>query len=69
MAGPYYPLLLKAIEKEKVWGGRNLEQLLGKRLPPGARIGETWEAWEGCVIENGDQAGRALQSVMLISSR
>ena len=64
MVRPYYPLLLKAIEKEKVWGGRNLERLLGKRLPPGARIGETWEAWEGCLIGNGDHAGRTLQSLI-----
>ena len=64
MARRYYPLCLKAIEKEKVWGGRNLERLLGKRLPPGARIGETWEAWEGCLIENGDLAGCTLQSLI-----
>lgn len=28
---------------ERVWGGRRLETLFGKRLPPGARIGESWE--------------------------
>lgn len=28
---------------ERVWGGRRLESLYGKRLPPGARIGESWE--------------------------
>jgi len=31
------------IYKERIWGGRNLERLLGRRLPPGARIGESWE--------------------------
>ena len=28
---------------ERVWGGRRLEQLYGKALPPGATIGESWE--------------------------
>jgi len=59
-----YPLRLRAVMKDKVWGGRNLERLLGKSLPPGAQIGETWEAWEGCVIENGAHQGRTLQSLI-----
>lgn len=37
-----YPLILEPILKEKVWGGRRLERL-GKRLAPGAMIGESWE--------------------------
>ncbi|MDE3089352.1 MAG: mannose-6-phosphate isomerase, partial [Chloroflexota bacterium] len=60
----YYPLRLKAIQKEKVWGGRNLARVVGKSLPPHGLIGETWEAWEGCVIENGAHAGSSLQSVI-----
>jgi mannose-6-phosphate isomerase len=28
---------------ERVWGGRRLETMLGKRLQPGVRIGESWE--------------------------
>ena len=28
---------------ERIWGGRRLESLYGKRLPQGARIGESWE--------------------------
>lgn len=56
----YYPLRLRAIAKEKVWGGRNLERLLGKDLAPGALIGETWEAWDGCQIENGAHRGATL---------
>ena len=64
MARTYYPLHLKAMEKEKVWGGHDLERLLGKQLSPATHIGETWEAWEGCAIENGDCAGRSLQSLI-----
>ena len=28
---------------ERVWGGRRLESEFGKRLPPNAKIGESWE--------------------------
>jgi mannose-6-phosphate isomerase class I len=41
-----YPFCLRAVVKEKVWGGRKLADLLGKALPPDAAVGETWEAWE-----------------------
>jgi mannose-6-phosphate isomerase len=43
-----------------VWGGRNLERLLGKTFPPGKSIGETWEAWDGCIVENGKHRGATL---------
>ena len=37
------PLLFEPIYKEKVWGGRALEQKLAKNIPRGAAIGESWE--------------------------
>jgi mannose-6-phosphate isomerase len=37
------PLIFQPIFMERVWGGRRLESLYGKRLPPAARIGESWE--------------------------
>jgi mannose-6-phosphate isomerase len=37
-----YPLLLEPILLEKVWGGSRLS-LLGKSIPEGKRIGESWE--------------------------
>ncbi|MBL8745424.1 MAG: class I mannose-6-phosphate isomerase [Phycisphaerae bacterium] len=37
-----YPLVLEPIFKEKVWGGRRLERL-GKAIPEGQLIGESWE--------------------------
>ncbi len=59
-----YPFLLKPIVKEKVWGGRNLERLVPKPLLAEGSIGEAWEAWEGCTIENGAWAGQTLASVI-----
>jgi mannose-6-phosphate isomerase len=37
------PLVFQPIFMERVWGGRRLESLFGKRLPPAVRIGESWE--------------------------
>jgi mannose-6-phosphate isomerase len=37
------PLIFEPLFMERVWGGRRLETLLGKHLPPGVRIGESWE--------------------------
>lgn len=38
-----YPLLFQPIFQERVWGGRELERLYRKALPPGKKIGESWE--------------------------
>lgn len=37
------PLVFEPILRRKPWGARNLERIFGKRLPPGERIGESWE--------------------------
>lgn len=66
-----YPLLMTPILKPKVWGGRRMERL-GKALPPGALIGESWEladlpeSIEGgrSVIANGPLAGLTLREAM-----
>ena len=60
----YYPLRLQAVQKEMVWGGRKLERIVGKSLAPNKLIGETWEAWDGCVVENGVHQGQKLQDVI-----
>lgn len=60
----YYPLKLHAIAHSKVWGGRNLEKLLGKSLAPDALIGETWEAHDSCIVENGAAAGATLHDLI-----
>ena len=63
-----YPLTFQPIFKERVWGGRNLERLYQKHLPPSAPIGESWEITdrpEGVsVIANGPLAGRTLRWLM-----
>ncbi len=74
-----YPMQFTPIYKEKVWGGRALEQL-GRQLPGDAstRIGESWElvdlaqtsvsggggGAERSVIANGALRGRTLGQVI-----
>lgn len=52
-----YPLILKPILKEKVWGGRALEAL-GKHLSPGRSIGESWEVADLVSSADGGGGGR-----------
>jgi len=63
-----YPFTFQPIFKERVWGGRNLERLYHKPLPPGAVIGESWEIsdrpGDASVIANGPWAGRDLRWLM-----
>ena len=63
-----YPLIFQPRFKERVWGGRTLETMYGKRLPPGVPIGESWEIsdrpGDESVIANGPLAGRTLRDLM-----
>ncbi|MGA3163298.1 MAG: type I phosphomannose isomerase catalytic subunit [Verrucomicrobiota bacterium] len=63
-----YPLTFHPIFKERVWGGREIERLYGKKLPPGASIGESWEISDrpgnASVIANGSLAGKNLRWLM-----
>jgi mannose-6-phosphate isomerase len=63
-----YPLTFKPIFKERVWGGRALERLYGKKLPANVPIGESWEIsdrpGDASVIANGPLAGRDLRWLM-----
>ncbi len=63
-----YPLVFQPIFKEHVWGGRKLEELYAKALPPGLQIGESWEISdrpEGVsVVTNGPLAGKDLRWLM-----
>ena len=63
-----YPLIFQPVFKERVWGGRELERLYGKKLPPGAVIGESWEIsdrpGDASVIANGPLAGKDLHWLM-----
>ena len=63
-----YPLIFQPRFKARVWGGRTLETMYGKHLPPGVPIGESWEIsdrpGDESVIANGPLAGRTLRDLM-----
>jgi len=62
------PIHFREIFKEKVWGGRNLAALLGKSLPEGKNIGESWELsdfGDDCsVVSQGRFSGRNLRELL-----
>jgi len=68
-----YPLKFKPRLVEKMWGGTKIASVLGKPLPPGKLIGESWEIydfppgivddsrdWISAEVANGPLAGRTL---------
>jgi mannose-6-phosphate isomerase len=68
-----YPLIFQPKFVEKIWGGRKIETVLGKKLPAEAKIGESWEIydfppgvvensthWNSSLIANGPLAGKTL---------
>jgi mannose-6-phosphate isomerase len=61
-----YPLLFEPVLKDYIWGGRNLETILGRTLPPG-KIAESWEiaAHEDgtTAVANGRFAGTPLTNL------
>lgn len=72
-----YPLKFQPRLVEKIWGGRKFETVLGRSLPAGKLIGESWELydfppgvvddsgqWVSSEIANGPLAGRTLHSVI-----
>jgi len=68
-----YPFIFQPIFKERIWGGRELEQLYAKKLPPGKTIGESWEIsdrpGDASIIANGPLAGKTLRWLMENHSR
>ncbi len=63
-----YPLKFREIFRPMVWGGRKLGELLGKNLPPGEKIGESWEVSEygsnPSVVKNGPYRGKTLRYLL-----
>src|SRR5271170_2864715 len=73
-----YPLKFTPRLLEKMWAGRKIETVLGKPLPPGKKIGESWELydfppgtvdssanWISSVVAEGPLAGRTLHELVM----
>src|SRR5881392_3728932 len=54
---------------ERIWGGRKLADLFGKKLPDGKRIGESWEIVDRpeaqSVVVNGPLRGKTLHELWI----
>ena len=74
---PLHPLKFKPRFVEKIWGGRKIESVLGKPLPAGQQIGESWElydfppgvvdkssGWVSAVVTEGPLAGKTLHELV-----
>ncbi len=63
-----YPLKFEPLYKQRIWGGRTLEDVFNRKLPVGERIGESWELADlpndKSVIANGELAGRMLAAAI-----
>jgi mannose-6-phosphate isomerase len=61
-------LRFQPLYRERVWGGRALEKVLGRTLPPGVPIGESWEIVDRpeaqSIVNGGPWAGQTLRSVL-----
>ena len=61
------PLAFQPIFMERMWGGRRLESKFGKKSPPNARIGESWEIVDReeaqSVVRNGAMRGKTLHEL------
>ena len=66
MTAPY-PLRLEPFFQDYLWGGRNLETVLGKTLPSEGVWAESWEVVDHdehqSVITNGDLAGQTIRDL------
>jgi len=73
-----YPLKFKPRFVEKMWGGRKIETVLGKKLPNDKPFGESWELydfppgliegskdWVSAEIANGPLAGKTLHQLVI----
>jgi len=61
------PIIFEPLFMERVWGGRQLESIFHKSLPPGTRIGESWEVVDReeaqSVVHAGPLKGMTLHEV------
>jgi mannose-6-phosphate isomerase len=63
-----YPFLFKPVFQERIWGGRNIQRIYKKELPPKEPIGESWEICDRSDVQseiiNGPLRGKTLHWLM-----
>ena len=59
-----YYIKFEPIYKDRVWGGRNLESFLGRKLPKDQVIGESWEIVDRPDAQSMTSNGRLLRDMI-----
>lgn len=63
-----YPLRFQEVFRQYIWGGRRLETSLGKSIPVGEQIAESWEVVDHgndqSVVIAGELSGQSLHSIV-----
>lgn len=63
-----YPIKLKPVYHERIWGGDNMTKLFSRQLP-NDKIGESWELCSHkhgmSVVANGSLAGRTIEELIV----
>ena len=59
-----YYIKFEPIYQERVWGGRNLESFLGRKLPKDQVIGESWEIVDRPDAQSMTSKGRLLRDMI-----
>lgn len=59
-----HPLVFNPQMYARVWGGRNLENILKKQLPGTEPIGESWEIHDHSTVKNGEFQNRTLSELL-----
>ena len=57
-------ILFTPIYQERVWGGTNFEQKLGRKLPAGKVIGESWDIVDRPEAQSIDSAGKSIRELI-----
>lgn len=65
-----YPLKFKKILKEKIWGGRQLNEILNFNLSDNKLYGESWEVSSNkddiSIVASGELAGKSLKELITL---
>jgi mannose-6-phosphate isomerase len=59
-----YPLELRPVQVEKVWGGRHIPELFNLASPADRLIGEAWVVWDQLLVQNGALRGLCLTDLV-----
>jgi len=57
-------ILFTPIYQARVWGGTNFEQKLGRKLPAGKVIGESWDIVDRPEAQSIDSAGKSIRELI-----